>query len=141
MVQDVSRACLDAAIERGLERAEANLFRWGVDDCALWCADVLRDALHVDAAEAFRGRYDTRDGAYDVLGPLGLALALARAARRNGWARIHPSDARIGDLGLAVGMDVACVLKYRGGFWVGRDVDHSWVLIPEYHIRYAWCVL
>src|SRR4051812_21753510 len=66
---------------RSLERAlmaamgSASEMQWGKDDCALWCANILKDALCYDGAERFRGRYRTRIGAGRVLGKAGLAGA------------------------------------------------------------------
>src|SRR6266850_5751068 len=55
-------------LERALLSAmtAAGEMQWGKDDCALWCANILKDALGYDGAERFRGRYRTRIGARRV---------------------------------------------------------------------------
>lgn len=89
------------AVRRGLDRATC-LMSWGTDDCALWVADIVRDARGYDPAADWRGAYKTRAGATALLGPLGLPRALRRAALRWGWTRVDPADARAGDVALAV---------------------------------------
>jgi hypothetical protein len=81
---------------RSLERAllaamaSAGEMQWGKDDCALWCANILKDALGYDGAERFRGRYRTRLGARRVLGK----GARRRAAGRRTQARLAPDQGR-----------------------------------------------
>jgi hypothetical protein len=75
------RQRLERAVIAAMDRATKQEMAWGSDDCALWCADILKEALGYDGAERFRGRYRTRIGAMRALGRDGLAAALRAASR------------------------------------------------------------
>lgn len=114
--------------------------RWGTDDCAMWCARILREAYGVDLGKGWRNQYRGKKGAARVLSQSrGLAGALARTCRRNGWVRIDPEDAEPGDLGLFITRDggPACAVNLAGpAAWIGR-VEHgvAYVKLPP---RFAW---
>lgn len=134
------RAHLEAEIDRAIERAEGKPFRWGRDDCMLWCANILKRALKVDPAKGYRGKYHGMKSAYREVGPGGLALAVRRACREAGWPPIDPIDAEAGDLGVIQNpMGQACVLYLRGGFWVGR-IDRGVAVVPTKRVKVAWRV-
>lgn len=92
---------IEIELVEAMARAGRDMMTWGVDDCARWCASILKAALGYDASARW-GRYDSRDGAARALGQLGLGFALRSAARTHGWRRIDPVDARVGDIGLAL---------------------------------------
>jgi hypothetical protein len=60
-----------------IEAARHTPFRWGTHDCALWCADWVRQATGQDFGGTWRGTYSTGAGA-------------ARAMKRQGFA--GPAD-------------------------------------------------
>ena len=97
----MTRERFDDAIIAAMNSAGENIMQWGRDDCALWCADIVRKVCGYDPARDFRGHYRSRRGAHKVLGSRGLKGAIERAARRHGWKRIRPDMARIGDIGIA----------------------------------------
>lgn len=129
---------LESALMREMERACSQEMRWGRDDCALWCAGVLQDALGYDAAESFRGRYRTKIGSRRALGKTGLLGALRRAARRHGWKRIAPWQAQVGDIGFAVASHSVVICRAQDWF-VGRN-ERGITALPADHIRFAWKV-
>lgn len=132
------RARLEAALVA--EMAACGPMQWGRDDCALWCANILREALGYDAAAPFRGRYRTRRGAHRVLGKTGLAAALRAAGRRHGWRRAKPGEERVGDIGLILVGGVASTVICRApGWFVGRS-EHGWTALPAAEVRLAWSV-
>lgn len=134
------RRRLEAALLAQMRAADAPM-QWGVDDCALWCADVLRSALGYDAASSFRGRYRTRIGARRVLGRAGLPNALRQAARRHGWRRVAPDDARCGDVGLMVmGETVSTMICRAEGWFVGRS-EAGFTALPARYVKIAWAVV
>lgn len=149
-VEAMHRDALEAAMQRALDRACERPMVWGVDDCALWCADILRDALGYDAAAPWRiAQYEDAAGASRALGALGLGYALKRAASACGWARIDPSLARVGDLGIALlpGVDGGKV-SYRTttmicrvpGWFVARN-EVGFTAFTDKIVRLAWSVV
>jgi hypothetical protein len=121
--------------------AAAGVMRWGVDDCSMWCADILRVALGYDAAKPFRGRYRSRNGARRVMGKGGLPAALRNAARRHGWKRIQEGTERVGDIGIAVAGNVSSTVICRApGWFVGRN-EAGWTAMPSKHVRLMWAVV
>lgn len=124
MVTDVTlRRRLEKEVMAAMDRAVAQEMRWGVDDCTLWAVEPIRRVLGYDPAEKGRGHYKTRRGAAQVLGKAGLAGALRRAARRHGWTKIDPTEAKPGDLGLTTvnGLYSMTVCRRRGWFVVRAE--------------------
>lgn len=118
MVSDVTlRRRLEKEVIAAMERAVTQEMRWGVDDCTLWAVEPIRRVLGYDPAERGRGHYKTRRGAARVLGKAGLAGAMRRAARRHGWTRIEPTEAKPGDLGLTLFNGVYSMTVCRGRGW------------------------
>jgi hypothetical protein len=139
---ELKRQRLAEALESAVETAEVTQAAWGVDDCVLWCANVLKEALDFDPVSGIRGKYDSQETAHALIGKQGLAAGLRYRAKKFGWVRIAPERAKIGDLGIlkdfATGTQT-CVLKFKGRFWAAR----GWagiVLIPEDKISSAWSV-
>jgi hypothetical protein len=130
------------SLQRALAAAmgSAAEMQWGRDDCALWCANILKDACGYDAAERFRGRYRTRLGARRVLGKGGLGAALRAAARKHKWRRIEIGQEQTGDIGILMILDTPVTVICRApGWFVGRN-ETGWSAMPSKHIRVMWAV-
>lgn len=156
------RQRLEAAVIAGMDRAGRAEMQWGRDDCALWVADIIQDALGYDPAAPFRGHYTTRLGAMRAMGPKGMLGVARSAARRHKWKRINPEAARPGDVGLAwttakvpgwvttsEGKRVkglvekpvlASVICRSRGWFVARN-EHGWTAAKAEHVAHAWSVL
>lgn len=133
---DLERGVIDA-----LESASAEAMRWGRDDCALWCANVLRGVLGYDPAKSFRRRYRSRNGAQRVLGRMGLLGAIRGTARRHGWRLVPPADGQPGDIGIIIVGDVASTVICRApGWFVGRS-ETGFTAIASAHVRFCWAVI
>lgn len=117
----------------------ATEMRWGVDDCALAIANIDRGILGVDPAAPWRGRYRTKIDAKRVLGTGGLPRALASAARRHGWKRIKPRDARTGDRGIVETPEGAAIVVFYGRRWVGRK-DFGFSALDRTAARIAYSI-
>ena len=133
------------AIQHGIERAEGVMPVWGSDDCVLWVADILEEALGKDPADSFRRKYGTQEQAYKLIGPRGLAFGIHRRARRFGWKPIRKTEiplAQVGDIGVyrdyARGVQ-ACVLKISPRFWIGRSIKGV-SYVPNERIVAAWSI-
>lgn len=143
---DAVRERLAAAILAAMDRAVANPPVWGVDDCALWCAEPIRIVLGYDPAASFRGRYRTALGANRVLGGTGLAGALADAATVHGWRRIKGDEADTGDIGLAIyenekkRLVQTCMICRAPGWFVARKAG-GFVALDARLIERAWAVV
>ena len=132
-----------AKLESALLAAMANTapMQWGRDDCALWCANILKVALGYDAAASFRGRYRTCIGARRVLGQRGLAGALRAAARKHGWRRIKVGAEQVGDIGILMLGDVPITVICRApGWFVGRN-EQGWSAMSAEHVRIMWAIV
>lgn len=144
----MKRASLEAAVLAGMDRADCRM-RWGVDDCAMWVADIQAPVLGYDPAEQVRGRYKTRLGALRVTGAAGLLGQLRSIARRHGWKRIAPASAKPGDTGLAWTVIevrgkqtpvLATVICRAPGWFVGRNEGGVTALRAD-NVAMAWSVL
>ena len=96
---EIARSRLAVAVRNAVLEASARQMQWGVDDCALFFADIIRDALGYDPAADLRGTYDTAEGAARALGKLWLCFHSHAFARKWGWHRVDPSEALPGDVG------------------------------------------
>jgi hypothetical protein len=122
---------------------------WGVDDCMLAVADVVRGLTGRDPARRFRGRYRTRRGAVRVLGRGGTLKAAIGSARALRWRRIAPGTAKPGDVGLAAltvknarGRTVtafAAMVCRAPGWFVGRN-ERGFTALPDSRVAFAWSI-
>jgi len=138
-----ARGRLEAALLAAMARAATTEMVWGRDDCALWVAGVLRQALGYDPARRWRGRYWSRGGARRLLGKGGMEDALAEAAGRHGWREIDPADARVGDVALARANQMArpvTMVCRAPGWFVGRD-SVGFAAVRTAKIIKAWAVV
>lgn len=145
----IARERLEEEIIRAMDRACAAEVRWGVDDCALWVADIIRAALGFDPAARFRGCYVDRAGAAAALGPLGLGMAIRAAAKAHGWKAIAPEQGQVGDVGLTalpalidgrIERRLTTFICRTPGWWIARGA-HGYAALPSSAIRFAWAVL
>jgi hypothetical protein len=143
------RTRLELAVLSAMDSAGKNVMQWGVDDCGLWAADAVHEALGYDPAKDLRGRYRSRRGAMRVLGRDGLLGALRKVARRHKWKRINPEMARSGDFGLAWTVVetakgkqpiLATVICRAPGWFVGRN-EKGFTGVPARDVAAAWSVL
>lgn len=144
MDSGMTRAALETAVLNAMDIAADTPMRWGTDDCALWCANIVRNALRYDAAAIWRGRYRTRRGAMRVISG-DLLNALRRMAKRHHWRRISPALAQPGDVGMAWTVHdgrpvLATVICRARGWFVGR-ADNGVSLLRADRVAIAWSVL
>ena len=129
----------ETLIQEACDRAAGSAMTWGHDDCLLWIADIYREALGIDPAAEFRGRYKTGAGAYAQLGRNGVLGVLERVAGERNWSAIVPADANTGDLGMvATGQSPGGVI-FNGAFWIGRS-DYGFTAWRTSVVTHAWSV-
>lgn len=58
-------------LENEIQVAQNLVFQWGVNDCLLWTASIVKSITGVDHAQAYRGKYRTRSEAVKLLIDLG----------------------------------------------------------------------
>lgn len=128
MDTDVIRHRLEREVVRAMDRAATTPMQWGVDDCGLWFANIIKAALGYDPGAQWRGRYDSREGAAVALGQLGLIFGGNMIAQRYGWRRIPACEALPGDVGFLRAKatpgvpSFVCVVVCRApGWFVGRN--------------------
>jgi hypothetical protein len=142
MVADVTlRRRLEREVIAAMDRAVVQEIRWGVDDCTLWAVEPVRRVLGYDPAAKGRGHYRTRKGAARVLGKAGLAGAMRSAARRHGWKRIDPKEARPGDLGLVLINDAYSMTVCRSRGWFVVRADGGYVAVAAAQQKIAFRVV
>lgn len=139
MDADLKRETLERALVAAM--GSAGEMQWGKDDCALWCANILKDALGYDGAERFRGRYRTRMGARRVLGQQGLAGALRASARQHGWRRIKVGTEQVGDIGILMLDSVPVTVICRAPGWFLARSETGWSAMPSKLVRIIWSVV
>lgn len=132
-----TRERIFAEMERAAVRSVGAPIRWGRNDCAIWCANVLKRPLGYDPAKAWRGTYSSERTAHKRLGKMGLPRALERTARIHGWGTVGAAEhAEPGDLALVdTPAGAACMLCYGRGFWIGRT-DGGVALVPTTSRRF-----
>lgn len=111
---------MTAAVERSHQPLE-----WGVDDCALWVADAVKQASGHDPAAAYRGRYANAREAIRLWREAGGFDALiAGSLEAQGWREIDVHEAQDGDIGLCHAdyrrPDRHAVTLHFGGYWTAR---------------------
>ena len=146
-MDDNLRQRLAAAVCAGIDRAHGEA-RWGRDDCALWVADIISDALGYDPAARWRGYVD-RDGAARAVGALGLGMAIRSAASQFGWRRIAPAAGDVGDVGVTpapaaidgrIERRLTTFICRAPGWWVARS-ERGFFAIESAGIKFAWAVV
>lgn len=117
----------------------AHLRRWPIENCAVFCADIYVAAGFDDPIRNYRGRYQTEEQAYEVLGLFGMHGLHVRCARLMGWPRIARDEAQDGDWGLnQTEMGPSSVIRY-GGMWVGSR-DGGFSVVGDEKLIAAWKV-
>ena len=117
---------ITTAIDNAVDAAMGRPFSWGLDNCGLWPANIVRDATGVDYAAPLRGQYTTARGALLRLRKFaggGLTEAIEKIADAWGW---RPVDAEAeffecGDIGISGRGVRAFLLIFDGRNWLGRE--------------------
>lgn len=76
-------------------------FSWGSNDCALFACNVVLELTGTDLGKEFRGRYNTKTGAYAALKKFsngGLELLALKIATKHLMKEIPPRRAQRGDI-------------------------------------------
>lgn len=140
------RRDLASAVLAEMNSAASRPVQWGIDDCALFAANPIWKALGYDPASAWRGRYNSREGALKLLGRMGLGFALRRAAKRHGWLRIDPGNAVVGDVGLSIfpvsetETAITTLICRAPGWFVARS-DNGFTAVKSDLVRTAWRII
>lgn len=96
-------------------------FRWGQNDCALWCASAVLDATGYDPAADLRGTYGTRFECLQVLKRHGGLLGLIPPR----MARFHPIADADGVAVVRTAGRVMCALIVDGRAIAKTDCGHT----------------
>lgn len=134
------REALEAAIRAAVPTWVRQEFQWGRADCLLSLADIILAARGYDPAARFRGRYQTRRGAYRITrefgGPAGALAAMAFECR---WNEIDPVRAKIGDVGTFVNGHASGGVIRDSFIWIGRT-ETGFAGVPAEQVDRAWRV-
>lgn len=140
------RAAFEQRILKAMADADGKPVRWGLDDCTLFVANIIRDVLGYDPAIDWRGRYCSRGGAGRLLAPLGLGFVARSMMREHGWKRIAPEDARPGDPAVTLlptdkGRPAVSALICRAPNWFVARSECGFVALRPSVVRLAWSVI
>ncbi len=120
--------------------ATAHLRKWPVENCVVFCADIYIASGFSDPIRDYRGRYQTEEQAYEVLGLFGMHGLHVRCARLMGWSRIDIEDVQDGDWGLnQTELGPSSVIRF-GGMWAGSR-DGGFSVSNDETLIAAWKVL
>jgi len=108
-------------------------FRWGVHDCALFCADVIQAMTGIDFAEQFRGRYENREEA-EKFYPNGLREFVGRFL----YPEISPKFAQRGDVVFFDSPGFGNALGICIGHMVASSRERGMEFIPMHQWIAAW---
>lgn len=134
----VTREIISEETKKAIDTA--HLRRWPVENCVVFCADIYVASGFPDPIRNYRGRYETEDQAYEVMGLFGITGLHARCAKRMGWPRIACEEAQDGDWGLnQTDMGPSSVIRY-GGMWVGSR-EGGYAVSNNDTLIAAWKVL
>lgn len=122
-----------------LDRVAEEPFKWGFHDCALFAADCVNAQCGIDAAAAFRGKYDSQRGAALALRELGAGTLLKTV---KSWLG-DPISVHFAQRGDVVMLDATttgiCVGRYS--YFVGSEQGVEGLTIhPTASCRYAFRV-
>jgi hypothetical protein len=98
-----------------LGAARRREFRWGLHDCALFCADWVWQVTGFDVGATWRGKYDTEAGAQEFIDAAGGLVALFDQGTDGVLERCDPSRAQVGVIDTERGQAGAI---RSGSFWV-----------------------
>lgn len=113
-----------------LAKTASDPFEWGRNDCALWCADFVKECTGYDPAEPFRGTYNSWLTCRNLLIQNGGLIGLITP-------RMNPFE--VGELvGIATvrGRDV-CGL-FTGGKFCMKAEKVGFVATQDFQFKAGW---
>lgn len=106
-------------MDDAINLARVKSFAWGVNDCCLMAADIVKAITGVDIAADYRGTYSNEAEAEAILVAAGgMAALIHSAVAPLGWTRTRVTLARRGDLVLRIVPETG---KPSLGVCLGRD--------------------
>tara|TARA_Y100000114_G_C11664168_1_gene280521 strand:+ start:93 stop:485 length:393 start_codon:yes stop_codon:yes gene_type:complete len=76
-------------------------FVWGIEDCCLFSANIIKSITNIDIAKKYRGKYKTKIGAFRLIKRFGyknLIECVDDEIQKHGFQRIHINMAQKGDV-------------------------------------------
>lgn len=105
-------------------------FEWGVCDCCLWAADLVKAAHGIDFSEPFRGTYRSERGALRIIRRYGGMMPMI--SEITGIKPVGPIFANVGDPVLAtvkgtqaIGIKLPAFAIFKAKYGVVEIVDLS----------------
>lgn len=148
-MEAILRNKFEDAIKRAMIEWSRNELVWGIDDCMLAIANIYFDVIGIDPAKDYRGKYQTKLGAYRVLGKGGTLMSAKSCAKSMGWVKIDPLRANVGDAGLIPFLVIkktgeerlnhAAAICRGSGWFVSRS-KRGFVAVPSSKVTNAWSI-
>lgn len=107
-----------------IEETRSEPFRWGVNDCALWCASAVQSVTGIDPAADLRSTYSSRFECHQIIKNAGGLTAV-----------VSPRMDRVGLRELEENQDGVAILQLRQKRLCGLIVDGRAVVRMETGLR------
>jgi len=117
-------------------------FKWGVDDCCLFSANIVKKLTNIDIAETFRNKYSTPKGAFLEIKNHGYKNVLDCAdgqATKHGFKSIDINLAQKGDMVMAYFDDrqTIGIMLNNEGWFIGSK---GYVYRKRKELHKAWAI-
>lgn len=133
---------LDAIVNEAVEAARGPV-SWGVDDCCIFVADIIKKTHHIDIMYGHRDYHSKSEGIrhFRSMGHHDLLdFALAHAERLGlGIVDLSRRPQPL-DIGITPGIGGPALSIYFGDHWITR-ADHGVVVNPHYYAVRAWRIV
>lgn len=76
-------------------------FAWGIEDCCLFSANIIKSITNIDIAKKYRGKYKTKIGAFRLIKRFGynnLIECIDTEIKKHGFERVNINMAQKGDV-------------------------------------------
>lgn len=133
---------MDEHVTAIINEAVLSPMRWGRDDCASFSGAVAEAFIGTDPLKGIRGTYSSVDQAMQKYGAGSkwLYRTVARQAKKIGWERVYPGQAKPGAFGLYVRPEdglLICVVAIGKGWFLGRT-EHGVLHIRAHEVIRSW---
>lgn len=127
-----------------IEAAAREPFAWGKNDCSLFACDVVLAMTGTDLGADFRGKYDSREDAAELISfatdGADLEALVDSICRENQIPEVDVNFAWRGDIALHDTSEGPClgIVDLEGGRYLTEK--HGLLLVPREMIRRTWRV-
>jgi Domain of unknown function (DUF6950) len=140
----VRKQSWDIDMGGAIEAAAARPFAWGTNDCSLFACDVVLAMTGTDLGADFRGKYDSRESAAEIIAFAtdggDLEALVEQICVENQIPEVDVAFAWRGDIALHDTSEGPClgIIDLEGGRYLTEN--HGLRIVPRDAIRRTWRV-